>query len=401
MKHILMISQYFYPEQFRINDICQEWVKKGYKVTVLTGIPNYPQGKYYPGYGLFRKRKEKYEGMNIIRIPLVPRGNRSIMLALNYLSFVISGWLWALFTKVKADYVFIYEVSPMTQALPGVWYSRRRKIPCYLYVMDPWPENVQIMTGISNPLIINPLAKMTEYIYRNCDKIFISSRKFIESTRKRKVPDEKVEYWPQYAEDFYQKVEQPEVSEIPQDGVFNLTFAGNIGQAQGLDVLPEAAKIIKQAGTKARFNIIGEGRYKQEFLDLVKSNGVDEMFNFIDKQPATKIPEFMAVSDAALVTLSKSDVFSMVIPAKVQSCLACGIPIVVAADGEVQNVIKEAKAGVCSDSGDSEALATNILNLLELSKEQRVEMAKNAKKYSELHFNKNKLLEKMDKFFAV
>ena len=130
-KHILVIAQYFYPEQFRINDICTEWVKRGYKVTVVTGIPNYPQGKYYDGYGLFKKRKETYNGIEIIRIPLVPRGNNSIMLALNYLSFVVSGFFWKMFTKIKADYVFIFEVSPMTQALPGVWYAKKRKIPCY------------------------------------------------------------------------------------------------------------------------------------------------------------------------------------------------------------------------------------------------------------------------------
>ena len=141
-KHILVIAQYFYPEQFSINDICTEWVKRGYKVTVITGIPNYPQGKYYNGYGLFKKRKETYNGIEIIRIPLIPRGKNAIMLALNYLSFVISGFFWKLFTKIEADYVFIFEVSPMTQALPGVWYAKKRKIPCYLYVQDLWPENV-------------------------------------------------------------------------------------------------------------------------------------------------------------------------------------------------------------------------------------------------------------------
>src|SRR5699024_7818619 len=154
-KHILVISQYFYPEQFRINDICSEWVKKGYKVTVITGIPNYPQGKSYKGYGFFKKNREKYNGIEIIRITLIPRGNSAIMLSLNYLSFVITGFFWSLFTKVKADAVFIFEVSPMTQALPGVWYSKRKGVPCYLYVQDLWPENVEIITGITNKRVIN------------------------------------------------------------------------------------------------------------------------------------------------------------------------------------------------------------------------------------------------------
>ena len=143
-KHILIISQYFYPEQFRINDIATEWVNKGYKVTVLTGIPNYPEGKFHKGYGWFKKRKDVYNGVNIKRIPIISRGKSSIRLFLNYISFVVPGFFWKIFTRLKADCVFIFEVSPMTQALPGVWYARKRKIPCYIYVQDLWPENVEI-----------------------------------------------------------------------------------------------------------------------------------------------------------------------------------------------------------------------------------------------------------------
>ncbi len=135
-KHILVISQYFYPETFRINDIATEWVKRGYKVTVVTGIPNYPEGKFYKGYGWFRNNREIWNGIEIIRIPIIPRGSNSIGLILNYLSFVVSGFFWKCFTRIKTDYVFIFEVSPMTQALFGVWYARRRKIPCYIYVQD-------------------------------------------------------------------------------------------------------------------------------------------------------------------------------------------------------------------------------------------------------------------------
>ena len=145
-KHILVVSQYFYPEQFRINDICTEWVKRGYKVTVLTGIPNYPQGEYFEGYDLVHKRTAEWNGIRIIRIPLIPRGHNSIGLVANYFSFVISGFIWKSLTKIKADYVFTFEVSPMTQALIGVWYAKKNKIPHYLYVQDLWPENVEIVT---------------------------------------------------------------------------------------------------------------------------------------------------------------------------------------------------------------------------------------------------------------
>lgn len=399
-KHILVIAQYFYPEQFRINDICTEWVKKGYKVTVITGIPNYPQGKYYDGYSLFKKRKEKYNGMDIIRIPLVPRGNNSIMLALNYLSFVVSGFFWKIFTKIKADYVFIFEVSPMTQALPGVWYAKRRKIPCYLYVQDLWPENVEIITGITNKHIIGAIGKMVDYIYRGCTKIFTTSNSFVRSINERGVPLEKIEYWPQYAEDFYIPLDRKTIPEIHSD-VFNITFAGNIGNAQGLDILPTTAVLLKgnPPNKKVVFNIIGDGRYKQELIELVSKEGVSDMFNFIEKQPAMRIPKFMAASDAAFLCLTQSPLFAMTIPAKLQSYMACGIPVIASADGETDIIIKEANAGVCSPAGDAQSLSEIIIKLTNMSQEELDELGLNARNYYDRNFNKKQLLTEMDMYF--
>jgi len=377
-------------------------VKRGYKVTVLTGIPNYPQGKYYDGYGLFKNRKGTYNGMDIIRIPLIPRGNNAIMLALNYLSFVVSGFFWKLFTKIKADYVFIFEVSPMTQALPGVWYAKKMKIPCYLYVTDLWPENVEIVAGITNKRILNAIGVMVDYIYKRCDRIFTSSESFIQAIVDRGTDREKLEFWPQYAEDYYKPVdkEKANIPEIPQDGIFNIIFAGNIGFAQGLDVLPEAAKILKKNNTKARFNIVGDGRFKETLKVKVEESQVEDYFNFIDKQPATRIPEFMAVSDATLISLSKSKVFSITLPAKTQSCLACGVPVIVSADGEIQDVINAADAGVCSDAGDAKGLAENINKLVNMSAEKHKDMARNAVDYYQKNFDKKTLLNKMDQWFS-
>lgn len=400
-KHILVIAQYFYPEQFRINDICTEWVKRGYKVTVITGIPNYPQGKYYKGYGLFKKRKETYNGIEIIRIPLIPRGKNAIMLALNYLSFVISGLFWNILTKIKADYVFIFEVSPMTQALPGIWYAKKRKIPCYLYVQDLWPENVEIITGITNKHIIGAIGKMVDYIYARCTKIFTTSTSFVESISNRGVPIEKIEYWPQYAEDFYCSMDKKCIKEIPNDDGFNIIFAGNIGSAQGLDILPKVAMLLKEKelSRKIRFNIVGDGRYKDTILELVNSNNVSDMFNFIPKQPANRIPQFMAASDVAFLCLSNSPLFAMTIPAKLQSYMACGIPIIASAEGETAKIIREANAGICSNPGDAKKLAKNIIELCNKTKEELKHLGVNARNYYDKNFSKEELLNKMDKYF--
>lgn len=401
--HILVISQYFFPEQFRINDICTEWVKRGYKITVITGIPNYPQGKYYKGYGLFKKRKETYNGIEIIRLPLIPRGNNAIMLALNYLSFVVSGFIWKVFTNIKADYVYVFEVSPMTQALPGVWYAKKRKIPCYLYVQDLWPENVEIITGIKNKYIIGAIGKMVDYIYERCTRIFTTSKSFVKSINNRGIPIEKIEYWPQYAEDFYKPLRKTRIPEIPADDVFNIIFAGNIGKAQGLDILPKTASLLrdKNLSRKIRFNIVGDGRYKNELTQLIDSMNLGEMFNFISKQPAARIPQFMAASDAAFISLMKSPLFTMTIPAKLQSYLACGIPIIACAAGETNGIINESNAGICSPPGSAEKLAQSIIEISSKTQEELRILGVNAREYYDNNFNKQTLLNKMDKYFEV
>lgn len=399
-KHLLVISQYFYPEQFRINDICTEWVKRGYKVTVVTGIPNYPQGKYYDGYGLLKKRQETYNGIDIIRIPLIPRGNHTIMLLLNYLSFVVSGFFWKMFTKINADYVFVFEVSPMTQALPGVWYAKKRKIPCYLYVQDLWPENVEIISGVRDKKIITIIGRMVDYIYSECNKIFTTSQSFIKAIHLRGVPLEKIEYWPQYAEDFYVPIKRRSIPEILNDDFFNIVFAGNIGTAQGLEILPKAAEIIRSRTTrKVRFNIVGDGRNKNDFVNMVSIMNLDEMFNFVSQQPATKIPEFMAACDAAFLSLTDSPLFAMTIPAKLQTYMACGVPIIASATGETAKIIKESNSGLYGRPGNAEELADNIITLANKSKEELAQLGYNARNYYDHYFNKSNLLDKMDLYF--
>ena len=397
-KHILVISQYFYPENFRINDMCKEWVKRGYEVTVVTGIPNYPQGKFFDGYGLCKKRKEEYEGVHVIRLPILARGKGSVRLALNYFSFVVSGFFWKTFTKVKADKVFIFEVSPMTQALVGVWYAKRRKIPCSIYVTDLWPESVEIVLDLHNKLILNPIGKMVDYIYKNCEKIYTSSQTFTDKIASRNVPREKIEFWPQYAEDFYQKTDK-KAREIIQDGELNLLFAGNLGYAQGLNILLEAAKILKDRNEFVRFNLVGNGRYESVLKENIAKENVENYFHFIDRRPPEEIPMYMAASDVALIILSKSEIFAMTIPAKTQSCLACGKPIIVSADGEVQQVIKEASCGFGSDAEDVEGFVNNILKMKRTSTEEREEFARNALKYSNEKFAKKELMDRMEDYF--
>lgn len=402
-KHILVVSQYFYPETFRINDICTDLIDRGFQVTVLTGYPNYPDGKFYDGYKANKIRKENYNGINIIRLPIIARGDKKLTLALNYASFVISGLFWKAINNIDADYVFIYEVSPMTQALPGVWYAKKNKIPCYLYVMDLWPENVQIAGNINNKLIINTIGNMVDYIYENTTKIFTSSKSFIGKINDRGVPKEKIEFWPQYAEEHYYPLKKSEVpkNEIPDDGILNLTFAGNIGYAQGLDLLPKVASLFQKNNIKIRFNIIGDGRFKEEFVLLIKKLNIQSYFNLINSQPAQKIKEYMAYSDASLITLSEDKLFELTIPAKVQSSLACGVPIIGSISGETKDLIESSNVGFCSDAGDVEGLYENILKLQNTSKKERNKLKENARNYYLQNFEKEMLMNTLEKQFTV
>ncbi len=397
-KHILVISQYFYPEQFRINDICQEWVKRGYKVTVITGIPNYPKGEFFEGYDYGHKRTETWEDINIIRLSIKPRKTGTLNLSLNYLSFVVAGFKWVQMTKMKADEVFIYEVSPMTQALVGVWYAKKNKLRCSIYVTDLWPENVESVLNIHNKLFLGSIGIMVDYIYKRCDYIFTSSTSFLKKIADRGISRDKLVYWPQYAEEFYEKRVKGKQLEIANDGFINLTFAGNFGTAQGLDILVATARVLKEKGIYVHFNMIGNGRYEKELKAHIRDADVDEYFNFISRQRADKIPEYFAWSDAALITMSKSEVYSMTIPAKTQSCLACGMPVLVSADGEVQNVIYEAKCGFVSDSGDVKGLVKNIELFVSLSKEEKKRLSDNAVDYYKKNFDKKILMDRMEEY---
>lgn len=395
-KHILVVSQYFYPETFRINDMCQEWVKRGYKVTVVTGIPNYPMGKIFEGYGLTKKRYEVWNGIEIHRIPLIPRGSSSIGMMMNYASFMVSGTLAGKLKNIKADYVFSFEVSPMTQVLTGISFAKKLHVPHYLYVQDLWPENVITVTGISNPAIIKPVDKMVDYIYKNTDEIFATSPSFVDAICNRKVPVDrnKVHYWPQYAEEFYHPCGKKIVDEIPDDDSFKVIFTGNIGTAQGLQILPATAELLKDENVK--FVMVGDGRYLEEFNAEVERRDVKEQFVMVPRQPAERIPELLSACDAAFLSFQDDPLWTKTIPAKLQSYMACGMPVIAAAQGETERVIGEAECGVCSAIGNAEELSLKIKEMMKADLEG---MGKRSREYFESHFDKQMLMDQMEEYF--
>lgn len=393
----MVYSQYFYPEQFRINDICIELVNRGYNVSVVTGIPNYPEGKFYEGYSWKSKRRESWNGIDIYRMPIFPRGNNSIGLILNYSSFVVAARLMERRLPKDIDLVFTYEVSPMTQALPAIWYAQKKDVPHIIYVMDLWPENVQAVAKLSNKMILRQLDKMVNYIYNKSSMILASSNSFVESIVSRGIDSEKVKFWPQYAEELY-SVKDPENNEVSVDNYPERTFvfAGNIGEAQGLRILPRVAELLTKAKINFKFVIIGDGRDKENLIKLIRLRKVEKYFDFIERQPAEKIPYYLAKYDVALITLSSNKIFKKTIPAKVQSLMACGMPLLVSADGEVQSIIIEAEAGLVSDAGQIEKLAENIMTYAKMDKKQLEELGKNSLAYYNENFDKKLLMNQFE-----
>lgn len=397
-KHILVVSQYYYPENFRINDITIEWIKRGYKVTVITGIPNYPEGRFFKGYGYFRKRKEEFNGINIIRIGIIPRFNNSLLLALNYISFVVSGWFWSKLTKLKADVVFNFEVSPMTQALPAIWFAKRRKIPSFVYIQDLWPENLQIVGDVNNSFIIKKVNKMVNYIYENASKILVTSPSFKSTIVERGINEDKVEVWYQYAEEFYRPIKK-KIRSLNEP--LKIIFTGNIGEAQGLEILPLVAKDLKTKGfeNKIKFIIVGNGRNKNSLIQSVLKNSVDLMFDFVDAVPASSVPKLFSEADIAFVSFQNNELFKRTIPAKLQTYLACGMPILAVASGETKRIVEEAHCGLVSSPGDIATTTENIMEFYNFDSSKLKRMSERSIKYSKINFNKKDLMDKIDIHF--
>lgn len=289
----------------------------------------------------------------------------------------------------------MFETSPMNQCKVGVAYAKKHNVPCYLYVQDLWPENVEMITGIHSPIVIKPIERMVRHIYKGCTHIWGTSPSFVDSIRKYvdEKEHDKVSFMPQYAEDFYEP--QPKVS---HNG-FNVIFTGNIGQAQGLEILPKAASIIRAEGVKdIRFTIVGDGRARESFKESITKAGVWDLFEFAGRVKPTEVPGYLAKGDVAFISFADDEIFAKTIPAKLQSYMACAMPIVASAKGETARVISEADCGMCSEIGDAQSLAKNIIAMRNLSVDRLNEMGENAFNYNKEHFSKKKIMDYLDTF---
>lgn len=397
---ILIVSQYFWPETFRINEIVVSLVDRGFHVDILTGKPNYPKGKIFDGYRLGGCQRENYHGANIIRIPLIPRGMKSgVRLGLNYLSFIISGLLagpWVLRHR-NYDVIFVYGVSPLIQALPALFFGRLKRAPVVIWVQDLWPESLSATGYVHNRLILWCVEKVVSLIYRQADLLLVQSRAFIEFVRKLAF-ETPIKYYPNSVDESFVK---PAATNIPDiqgiDTPFRVLFAGNIGYAQAVNVIVDAAVLLKKY-TDIHFIMIGDGSCREWILQQVRQRELMNL-HLPGRFPLETMPGFMRKASVLLVTLADQEIFAVTVPSKVQAYLAVGRPIIACMNGEGAQLVADARAGFVVPAEDGAGLADAVLRMYHLSETDRNKLAENAQAYYREHFDHENLVSDLVEHF--
>ncbi len=392
MEKILICTNHFYPETFRVNDIAFNFAEKGYDVTVLTAIPDYPKGKYFDGYGIFSRRCEKVKGVKVIRGFAIPRGNgNTLRIVLNYLSFFISSvfisvWL-GLFRKF--DRVFVHETSPVMIGVPAIIVKKLQHIPLLFWVLDLWPESLQAAGGVNNIRILKLFEKLTKWIYKNSDKILISSRGFEQSIIDKGDFKDKIVYFPNWVDREMASDKQISLPQLPQG--FIVMFAGNIGEAQDFEHIMDAA-IRLRSHKDIHFVIVGNGRKFKWVESFVQNNSLEEQVHLLGRYPSETMPLLFSKADVMLVTLKDASIFNLTVPAKLQAYMSAGKPIVAMMNGEGPRVIEEAQCGWSVVAGDDKGLAKCILEISSFDEEILLNKGSNGRRYQIDNFNVDKCL---------
>lgn len=392
---ILIVSQYFFPEEFKINDLAREFVIRGHQVSVLTGKPNYPKGEYYEGYQYKGVVKEDYYGAEVIRVPLRKRGaGGGKNLVLNYFSFVYNANKYIRHNKMEFDAILVYEISPITQAYPALYCKKKYGGKVLLWVQDLWPESVTAAGGVKNGFALSILDRMVKRIYSKCDVLLVQSDGFKKSILSKGDFESKIVYAPNWAEDLYldKKMTNAEtISAMMPDG-FRVMFAGNVGAAQDVDSIVKAADETRDI-PEIKWVIVGDGRARANVEEQARKLGLTKTVVFLGRHPMDQMPTFFSFADVMVVSLKDEYIFSLTIPAKTQSYMASGKPIVSMLNGEGNRIVEEAKCGLTAQSGDYKTLADNVKKLYKTNRDELLQMGKNGLDYYLNHFDKKMVVD--------
>lgn len=435
-KRILVISPHFYPENFKCNDVAFELARRGHEVTVLSDIPNYPSGKYFKGYGVFKRRKEVVNGVMIYRTLMIPRGDGSgKMLALNYMSFALTASLRALrwcmsrlwHKSKRFDVVLVHETSPVTVGIPAVIIRMlQRKSRLLFWVLDLWPESMQVAGGINNKTVLGVFDGITKWIYRNSDKILMSSKGFRDSICEKGDFEHKLEYFPNWAEDALTSgsdYQLPEcIAEIKAKNGFIVMFTGNIGEAQDFDNTLEAMRKVAEMKyheksdplheqqneeysnfsslmTNIHLVLVGDGRKRPWVEEYVKEHHLEDTVHWVGRHPLEAMGKFFSQADVLYFALKDSLIFNLTCPAKLQAYMSAGKPLLAMINGEGRNIVSEAGCGLSVAAGDSDALAQTIVKMANMPENMLQDMGQKGKEYCKENFSFQKNMEKLESLF--
>lgn len=383
--NVLVVCQYYYPEPFRLPDICEAMVERGHSVTVVTGTPNYPEGVVYQGYEKGARRDEVIRGVRVHRCPQIPRKNGATYRFLNYYSFVLSSWWHLLRCREKFDVVFINQLSPVMMAQGALAWAKRNNKKSVLYCLDLWPESL-LLGGIKKgSAIYNLFLRISRSIYARVDQLMVSSHGFLSYFQDPLGLDpEKIVYMPQYAEELF--CDLPPVHRM--DDRIHFLFAGNVGNCQSVETIVEAAQLLKE-DPGIHIHIVGGGISLEKCRELAR--GLNNI-SFHGRRPLEEMPGFYAEADGLLISLIDDPGMSSTLPGKVQSYMAAGKPVIGSINGETARIIWEADCGLCGPSENAEALAEN-LRLAAASAEKRKQWGEHARAYYETNFRKEVFMD--------
>lgn len=395
---ILVVSQYFWPEDFRINELVAELSGRGHEITVLTGKPNYPDGNVFAEFAKDPKRFASYAGARVVRVPMRLRGRGSASLLLNYLSFAASATCVGIFRLrgQRFDAIFVSQYSPVLVGIPAIVLRRLKRLPLAFWILDLWPESLSAVGAVKSKAVLRLVGRLVSFIYAHCDIILTPSRSMIPQIATYCDPQKRIEYFPNWTESGYVDAAAEVAAEVPlRSESFDVMFAGNIGEAQDFPTILDAAEQLKERAD-IRWLVVGDGRMAPWVRAEIARRGLEDSVVMLGRFPAERMPSFFRHADALLVSLKADPVFTLTSPGKIQSYLAFGRPVLAMLDGEGAAVIEEARAGLTSPAGDAGRLASNVLRLAALSLQERAALGTNGATYAQREFTRSAVVDRLE-----
>ncbi len=393
---ILFFTQYFWPENFRINEIINYFKTSQNSLTILTGYPTYPHKKNFINFKNKKKSISSSE-FKLFRAPIIPRSDSNISIMLNYISFIISSFFYGIFAmfKTRVDVIFLFCPSPIFSALPAIFINKFFKKKMVIWILDLWPDTIIDLKILKNKYLIKIIKILVKFIYNNTDLILAQSNSI--KTEIEKITNTKCIYFPSWPEEEVSnsKIDTYLDLKIKNKTKTTLMFAGNIGEAQSFETLIEAAKILKELNS-VEWIILGDGRWKKKLINLIEKNNLKEEVKMIDAVSPSKVKYFLDQADALYLSLKNNDTFKKTIPGKLSTYMFSEKPIIASISGETNKIINEANCGFVSEAENFSSLADNVIKFLQLPEEEKKKLGMNAKKYVSKFFEKKKILNSLE-----